>query len=396
MYKELKTLYGLPLHVEFCKKCTISNMRPNSEVEFTHTADTQKKTIHFENGVCDACRLAEQKKNIDWDVREAQLKKLCDRFRKNNGEYDVLVPGSGGKDSVYAAHIMKEMGMNVLTCTWSPHGYTPWGRENHDAWLQDFDNILVTPKGKTHRLLSRLAVDNLLHIFQPFVLGQKNLAPKIAAAHGIKLVMFGENESEYGNPIADAGKAKRDAKYYSIDNKKDIYLGGVSLDEIMQRYNVPLSDLSLYLPPPFNEDIEVHYAGYYKHWHPQSCYYFATEHGFKPSPERTPGTYSKYNSIDDFVDDYHYYGTYIKFGIGRATYDSAQEIRSGDLTREEGVALVKKYDGEYPARFEKEIFDYLNVDGFPKYDRESFLAHCETFKSSHLWDGDKLRYSVYA
>ena len=73
-------------------------------------------------------------------------------------------------------------------------------------------------------------------------------------------------------------------------------------------------------------------------------------------------TYSKYNSIDDKIDDYHYYTTYIKFGIGRTTYDAAQEIRSGDLTREEGIALARKYDGEYPERFEKEIFEYLSMN----------------------------------
>ena len=66
------------------------------------------------------------------------------------------------------------------------------------------------------------------------------------------------------------------------------------------------------------------------------------EHGgFKPSPERTVGTYSKYNSIDDKIDDFFYYTTYIKYGIGRATYDAAQEIRNEEITREEGVALVQ-------------------------------------------------------
>lgn len=391
----MSTLYGLPENVEFCKKCTISNMRPNSAVEFQHTADDKKPTIHFENGVCDACRLAERKKEIDWDVREAQLKKLCNRFRKNNGEYDVLVPGSGGKDSVYAAHMLKQYGMNPLTCTWAPNIYTSWGRANHDAWIQDFDNILVTPRGKTHRLLTRLAVDNLLHPFQPFILGQKSLAPKLAALHGINLVVYGENESEYGNPIADAGKAKRDFAYYSSGDPKNIYLGGVSVENIIKDYGVSLADLQPYFPAKPNEDIEVHYLGYYLKWHPQGAYYFAKDYGFQPSPERTPGTYSKYNSIDDKIDDYHYFTTYIKFGIGRATYDSAQEIRSGDLTREEGVALVKKYDGEYPARFEQEIFDYLNVPGFPEYTRESFLKHCEKFKSPHLWDGDKLRHTIF-
>ena len=65
------------------------------------------------------------------------------------------------------------------------------------------------------------------------------------------------------------------------------------------------------------------------------------------------GTYSKY-PIDDKIDDFHYYTTFVKFGIGRATYDASQEIRSGEI-REEGVSLVHKFDGEFPTRFSKEI-----------------------------------------
>ena len=143
--------------------------------------------------------------------------------------------------------------------------------------------------------------------------------------------------------------------------------------------------------------IEVHYLGYYLKWHPQSCYYYAVEHGgFEASPERTPGTYSKYNSIDDKIDDYHYYTTYIKFGIGRATYDAAQEIRSKDITRDEGVALVKRFDGEYPERFEEDIFKYLSIPEkeFPEASkrfeewqmtRPYFMALADKFRSPHLW-----------
>ena len=150
--------------------------------------------------------------------------------------------------------------------------------------------------------------------------------------------------------------------------------------------------------------------GYYLQWHPQSAYYYAVEHGgFEPSPERTPGTYSKYNSIDDKIDDIHYWTTYIKFGIGRATYDAAQEIRSGDITREEGVALVHRFDGEWPDRFEREIMDYLSVDprlgenvlrqfAEPVITKDAFMALADDFRSPHLWrrDGDAwlLRHQV--
>src|ERR1043166_9170629 len=101
--------YGLPLQVEFCTNCVISNQRPNSAVEYEQTRDSKKKTINFDDaGVCDACRVAEQKLHtIAWDARERQLQELCDRHRKNDGSYDCILPGSGGKDSFYAAHILK-------------------------------------------------------------------------------------------------------------------------------------------------------------------------------------------------------------------------------------------------------------------------------------------------
>ncbi len=116
-------LYGLPTEVAYCRSCVISNQRPNSAVEYQHTKASLKKTIHFdEAGICDACRVAEQKHGrIDWADREAQLRELCDRHRKTDGSYDCIVPGSGGKDSFYAAHILKyKYGMHPLTVTWAP------------------------------------------------------------------------------------------------------------------------------------------------------------------------------------------------------------------------------------------------------------------------------------
>ena len=155
----------------------------------------------------------------------------------------------------------------------------------------------------------------------------------------------------------------------------------------------------------------MHYLGYYLKWHPQGAYYYAVEHGgFQASPERTPGTYSKYNSIDDRIDDFHYYTTFTKFGIGRATYDAAQEIRSRDITRDEGVALVRRYDGEFPERFAEEIFRYLSIPEkefgkasrmfeSPTMDRDYFMRLADSFRSPHLWKREngqwKLRHTVF-
>ena len=415
----LEALYGLPVDIKFCTKCVISNQRPNSTVEFEHKRSSQKSTIAFsEEGVCGACEIAEAKRSqIDWQAREAQLRDLCDRHRGDGAAYDCLVPGSGGKDSFYAAHMLKhKYGMNPLTVTWAPHLYTAWGWENFQAWINaGFDNYLMTPNARMHRLITRLAVENLFHPFQPFMFGQKALAPKMAALFNIPLVFYGENEAEYGNPIQDTESAQRDWSYFSRGDKSEVYLGGVSIEQLQEDFGVQKVDLAPYLPvnPETIEQkgIEVHYLGYYLPWHPQGAYYYAVENGgFKASPERTPGTYSKYNSIDDKIDDFHYYTTYIKFGIGRATYDAAQEIRNQEITRAEGIALVKKYDGEYPDRFAEEIFQYLSVPESefpvaskcfeqPIMDRDYFDSLSDSFRSPHLWRRDgtewQLRQSVW-
>jgi hypothetical protein len=100
---------------------------------------------------------------------------------------------------------------------------------------------------------------------------------------------------------------------------------------------------------PFCPVVDVRALGHYLRWDPQSAYYYAVEHaGFECNEQRTEGTYSRYNSIDDRMDPLHYYTMYTKFGIGRASHDASQEIRNGYLTREEGVALVHKYDAEPP------------------------------------------------
>ncbi|WP_109098928.1 N-acetyl sugar amidotransferase [Aquimarina sp. AU58] len=385
--KKHQAFYGLPEEVKFCTKCVMSNQRPTSAIEFKHTKDSKKTTMNFdEDGVCDACRTAEIKDNIDWGMREEELLKLLDKHRKNDGSYDCLVPGSGGKDSAYQAHVLKyKYGMNPLTVTWPPILYTDYGLKNWKNWLDSgFDNISFYRNGKVMKLLTKLSIENLMHPFQTFILGQKNLAPKVAARYGINLIFYGENEAEYGNPLADNTSSLRDKSYYSFEKLDEIYLAGVSVKELMEKYDVRLSDLMSFFPPTTKEleqsNVEVHYLGYYLKWTPQEVYYYAVENtGFKARPHRTQGTYSKYSGIDDKIDDLHFYTTFIKFGIGRATYDASQEIRNKHITREEGVALVNRFDGEFPDRYFDEVMEYIDM----KPDR--FHELCDKFRSPHLW-----------
>ena len=402
MTEVLETYYGLPRRVVYCKKCVISNQRPSSTPEFKHVADHKHKTMHIgEDGICDACKYAEQKEKINWDDREEELLKLLDKHRRNDGHYDCIVPGSGGKDSVYAAHVLKyKYGMHPLTVTWPPMIYTDIGWKNFRNWISvgGFDNISFNYNGRVHALITRLAIERMFYPMQTIALGQKNIATQFALRFKVPLVFYGENEAEYGNPMSDNSSSLRSKSYHSIKDLSKVWLGGVSVQELYSKYNLTENDIKIYLPLSHDEleksNIEVRYLGYYLKWTPQEAYYYSVEHaGFQANPVRTEGTYSKYNSLDDRIDGFHYYTTYIKFGLGRATYDASQEIRNKHITREEGIALVRRFDGEFPEKYFNEIMDYIGMD--PEY----FHELCDKFRSPHLWKKEngewKLRHPIY-
>jgi len=382
-------LFNLPKDIIFCERCVMSNQRPASIPEFKHTKNREgAKYLNIgPDGICDACKHADDKNSIDWDQRELELEVLLDKHRKNNGEYDCLVPGSGGKDSVYQSHILKyKYGMNPLTCTWPPMLYTDYGYQNFKNWIEigGFDNVTFKPNGKAMKILTKLSILNLFHPFQTFILGQKNIAPKIAKNFGIDLIFYGENEAEYGNPIADNSKSLRDKSYHTLKNIEDSYIAGIPYKKLLEDYDVTKSDLKVFLPMEASEydkiNVEVHYLGYYLKWVPQEVYYYAVENTqFEARPFRTQGTFSKYNSIDDKIDDLHWYTTFIKFGLGRASYEASQEIRNNHITREEAQALVNKFDGEFPDNYFDEILDYLDISN------TEFFELQNQFRSPHLW-----------
>jgi hypothetical protein len=160
--------------VKFCVKCVESNQRFLGSVTHEDKKDgVQTRTSFDENQVCSACLYYDYKKTVDWKKKEEELIELLDKYRRNDGYYDVVVPGSGGKDSIFVAHTLKhKYKMNPLTCTWAPHMYTDVGWRNYIQWVDSgYDNYFNKPDGSIHRKLTRLSFKNLLHPFQPFAQG---------------------------------------------------------------------------------------------------------------------------------------------------------------------------------------------------------------------------------
>lgn len=367
--------------IRFCTKCTISTMRPR----ITFDAD----------GVCSACRFAEQKAITDWAAREAELVALCDKHRSHDGSFDVVVPVSGGKDGGFTAHQLKtRYGMNPLCVSFAPLLPTEIGQKNLRAFIDSgFSVIQGHPNGQAARKMARLAFEHMGDPFQPFIYGQTNFPLRIAAQERIGLVMYGEDgELEYGGAVKEA-RAKRspqehDAQYFSGKSPEFWEAYGVSAKELEifqgPRPQEAYGQTDKFLNPP-----EIHFFGYYKKWDPQENFYYCTEHtGFVPNPERTEGTYSKYASLDDRLDGLHYYLAFIKFGIGRCTSDSSHEIRDGKITREEGVALVHKFDGEFPGKHFAEACDYMGISEYKA------MGIINGWRNPEVWNGYRLKERV--
>ena len=371
----------LPKEVVFCRNCVVSNQRPRTEFN--------------EDGICNACQWSFEKDHvIDWAQRGRELEELCDRHRSTDGSFDVVVPGSGGKDSGFVAHQLKERyGMHPLCVTWSPFEYTEIGWRNLQNFISSgFTNITGQPDGQLHRKMARLGFELVGDPWLPFVFGQKSWAFQIAARFGIELIMFGENgELEYGGSAKYKHSPRETPEewteeYFKGAEVSKLVAVGIELG-VLKEAEISENTFQLYMPP--NPEIiqrsgcEMHWFSYYNKWVPEENYYYCVNHtGLEPNPEgRSEGTYTKYVSLDDKMDGFHWYFSYMKFGMGRASRDAQTDIRRHHITRDEGVALTRRYDGEFPKNHFDWMLNYMGVS------EEYFWEVCDFYRSkSNVWE----------
>tara|TARA_B100001057_G_scaffold495612_1_gene595076 strand:- start:1566 stop:2729 length:1164 start_codon:yes stop_codon:yes gene_type:complete len=367
--KNLLKLYNLPKKILFCKKCVISNQRP--------------RITFNKQGVCSACQFAIfKRRKINWKKREEELLRLLDKHRSKTNKNDIIVPCSGGKDGSWVAHQLKfKYGMNPLCVTWSPIIPSKIGKINLKNFINygKFDHILGKPEPKTLRKLTSLSLNLMGEPFQPFIYGQYNFPVKVALENNISVLMYGENaEAEYGGDMTYAFKPFNDFK------SRDKHFFSKFTPDMWTNYKISKKNLQDFNAPSIKDvlkkKIKMYFFGYYKFWDPQENFYYCQKNtGFQVNDDRTEGTYSKYASLDDKLDGFHYYLMFIKFGIGRATSDAAHEVRDGKISREEAVYLVKKYDGEFPNKYYKILLKYCNITD------EKFQNIIDSWRSDHIW-----------
>ncbi len=372
-----KRMKQMDLNVFYCTNCVNSNQRFGFKFD--------------ENRVCEACNYAKEKESsIDWEKREEELQQLCDRFRSKDGSIDCIVPSSGGKDSGYVAHHLKcKYGMHPLTATFAPAMFTDIGWKNYQNMCRLFDNVMAYPNREIHSKLARLGFELLGDIFTPWHCGIKSYPLHLAIKYNVPLIVYGEKQGvEYGGRSEGRDRPTEEIQDRDFDKgihflsrivkaglRHGVFKEGEIKEKTLEMYTQPEEKLIQ------EAGLEIHSFSYYKKWIPQENYYYAQENcGFEPNSERSEGTYHKYASLDDKTDGLYYYMQLIKIGIGRCTSDASQEIRSNHITRDEAVALVHKYDTEFPKKYFRENLEYMGIT------EEHFHRTVDKFRPPHLWN----------
>jgi len=360
--------------MKYCKKCLFPDTKPDLGFD--------------ENGVCDACKSADEKEKIDWDARRKELEKFLEKYRSKDGNnYDCIIPVSGGKDSHYQTHIIKnEFGLNPLVVNFHPVDFTELGRKNiENLKTLGVDCIEFTANPSIYNKLAKFGFTELGDAEWPEHIGIFTVPVQIAVKYKIPLIVWGENpQMEYGGP-----ESARSSQY--LDQEWNEKHGGYFLDkfrvEEMVKYGIELKNLKPYLYPSDEEIRKVGvtgiFLGHYLKWDAKKQVEVVKKLGFNVNDEPNEGTYTNYENLDTKYVALHDYFKFLKFGFGRTTDHASIDIRNKRLTREEGLKLVKHYEGKIPT---KNLDDFLSDLELTK---EEFLKICVKFTNKNLFKTDE-------
>ncbi|AJC88155.1 N-acetyl sugar amidotransferase [Campylobacter insulaenigrae] len=323
--------------MKYCDYCVMPDTRPG--IKFFK--DENDKNI------CSACVNHKNKEKIDYKARFKELEKLCDKYRHMNGkyEYDCAIAVSGGKDSHFQVHIMKEkLGMNpILFSVEDNFTMTQAGKKNLRNLSEEFKCHIISlkPDIKTQKKVALKTferygkptwfIDRLIYSY-PFAMALKFNTP---------LLVYGENVSyEYGGNDS-----------LETPSAKDIFLNGVASDLDIDEFiddDISRENLQLFFNPKKDDiaKLDPIYLSYFVKWNSYENYIFAKSRGFCDLNGEWDRTHcaENFDQIDSIGYILHAWMKYPKFGHAMASDYAARFVRYGLLSRQEAIKIVKKKD----------------------------------------------------
>jgi N-acetyl sugar amidotransferase len=351
------------IDLRYCSRCVFPESKPD--------------LFFDDNGVCSACIGAEKKANeIDWEQRRKDFFSIVEHYRKPEGQsgWDCLVPVSGGKDSTYQAWFLKyECGMNPLCVCFETTNITELGQRNLDN-LSDMGMDVVYFK-KSHPAYKKMVVEGFKRVgdeMWPNHLGIFTIPVMVAVKFGIPLIVWGENpQKEYGGPLESIKNNVLDRAWLEefgglLGNRIQDMVG---VDGLTER------ELTPYFYPSEEELKKVGivsvFLGHYFFWDARRQLEIVKQHGFSVKEDGpVEGTYTNYENLDEKMHGLHDYLKFVKYGFGRATDHACIDIRNNRLTRDEGLKLVKQYDGKYP---HLSINEFITYSGMSKAEIDAIV-----------------------
>jgi hypothetical protein len=267
-------------------------------------------------------------------------------FNKNH----CIVPWSGGKDSIYVAHKMRDLGMQPLLVTLVPPMETEIGKWNREHMREGFDWKEIKYDPEIYREVSIAEFKRFCYPKHPFVIGISTALMQLADQLEIPFLMYGEEgEAEYGGGEADDWRSPISREYFIR-----AYYSGLDPSAYGHIWGV--------LPEPNFSNIYATHWSKFENWSPSLHAEFALSKGMRQRSTPSCGTYTTSNQLSDWMQDLHMYCIFLKFGFGRATADANINIREGLLKRDDALEYIETFDGIFPNELIPRYLDYFKMN----------------------------------
>jgi N-acetyl sugar amidotransferase len=355
-----------------------------------------------ESGNCSGCRTSAQKIEIDWDFRRKRFERLIEQYSCEDGKYyDCIIPVSGGKDSYFQTHIIKEIyGLNPLLVTYHGNNYTQTGMKNLINMREVFgvDHIFFTPSIYVLKALNRLGMLMMGDMNWHAHAGIFTYPIRVAVQQNIPLMIWGE----HGFMDLGGMHSYNDFVEFTYRYRHEHCLRGYEWHDFVEQahhYKEKLLEENLIAwMYPTDEEIDqvgvrgIYIANYFKWDANEHGPLMVEKYGFMESEEPFERTYRTMSNLDDMHENgIHDYMKFIKFGYGRATDHVCKDIRSNLMTREQGIEIVKKMDHIKS----KDLFRWLEYVG---WDEKQFDTVADSFRDPRVWwiqDGQWWKQNVW-